>query len=502
MTAAAPHVSIWLGILVEIIALALVPLVVLRRKEPSSTAAWILALVFLPGLGATLFLLFGRDRVRLPVQWKRDADQALVKSRRHHRHASPAHRDALARIPTAVDRELFRISSALPGGEPSLGNAAALLVDGEATYAAIGEAIDAATHHVHAEYYLVERGKMADWFAEKLVAAARRGVAVRLLLDGFGTFWIARRWVRALRKGGVEVAFFLPARLIFFQPMNLRNHRKIVVVDGETAFTGGINISDEYRGVRGQAPWRDTHLRVRGPAAQALGQVFDLDWHFATRREITRDRDRDRGNDPDPDFDPPAKLRARAPDEAGDAAVSIVRSGPDVAGPLRETIHRLFFSAITLARSRVYVTTPYFIPDRAIIVALQTAAMRGVDVRLLLPRRNNHPFVGQAGRSFYEDLLWAGVAIHEYGPGMIHAKTMVVDGTVAMVGSANMDLRSFRLNFEVHALVRDAATAAQLEACFEADLALSSPIDPVSFAARPWTQKVIEGAARLLSPMM
>ncbi len=488
MTAAAPYVSIWPGIVVEIIALALVPLVVLRRKEPSSTAAWILALVFLPGLGATLFLLFGRDRVRLPVRWKRDADQALVKSRRHHRHASPAQRDALARIPTVVDRELFRISSALPGGEPSLGNSASLLVDGEATYAAIGAAIDAATQHVHAEYYLVGRGAVADWLAERLVAAAGRGVAVRLLLDGFGSFWIGRSWVQALRAGGVEVAFFLPAHLIFFQPMNLRNHRKIVVVDGETAFTGGINVSDEYRGVRGQAPWRDTHLRVRGPAAQALGHVFELDWHFATRREIPHD------------LDAVTKPRAREPDE--DAAVSIVRSGPDVVGPLRETIHRLFFSAITLARSRVYVTTPYFIPDRAIIVALQTAAMRGVDVRLLLPKRNNHPFVAQAGRSFYEDLLWAGVAIHEYGPGMIHAKTMVVDGTVAMVGSANMDLRSFRLNFEVHALVRDAATAAQLEACFEADLAVSSPIDPVSFAARPWTQKVVEGAARLLSPMM
>jgi cardiolipin synthase len=490
MTAAAPHISIVLGIVVEIVALALIPLVILRRKEPSSTAAWILALLFLPGLGATLFLLFGRDRVRLPVRWKRDADKDLTRRRHHHRHASPAQRDALSRIPTAVDRELFRISGALPGGEPQRGNAASLLVDGEATYAAIGAAIDAATHHVHAEYYLIARGEVADWLAERLVAAASRGVVVRLLLDGFGSFWIGRRWVRELRAAGVEVAFFLPARLIFFQPMNLRNHRKIVVVDGETAFTGGINVMDEYRRVAGQAPWRDTHLRVRGPAAQALGQVFELDWHFATRREI-------------PHF--PADLAAspaRDLDETHDATVAVVRSGPDVEGPLRETIHRLFFSAITLARSRVYITTPYFIPDRSIIVALQTAAMRGVDVRLLFPKRNNHPFVGQAGRSFYEDLLWAGVAIHEYGPGMIHAKTMVVDGTVAMVGSANMDLRSFRLNFEVHAVVRDAATAAQLEACFEADLAVSSPIDPVSFAARPWTQKVIEGAARLLSPLM
>ncbi|MEP7124282.1 MAG: cardiolipin synthase [Byssovorax sp.] len=491
MTAAAPHVSIVLGIVVEIVALALIPLVVLRRKEPSSTAAWILALVFLPGLGATLFLLFGRDRVRLPVRWKRDADQALAQRRRHpHRHASPAHRDALARIPTVVDRELFRISSALPGGEPSVGNAAHLLVDGAATYAAIGAAIDAATRQVHAEYYLIARGEVADWLAERLVAAVARGVAVRLLLDGFGSFWIGRRWVRALRAAGVEVAFFLPARLIFFQPMNLRNHRKIVIVDGETAFTGGINVMDEYRRVEGQAPWRDTHLRVCGPAAQALAHVFELDWHFATRREIPHDSAA------------LAAPSAPAPSEIADATVAIVRSGPDVEGPLRETIHRLFFSAITLARSRVYITTPYFIPDRAILVALQTAAMRGVDVRLLFPKRNNHPFVAQAGRSFYEDLLWAGVAIHEYGPGMIHAKTMVVDGTVAMVGSANMDLRSFRLNFEVHALVHDAATAAQLEACFQADLAVSSPIDPVSFAARPWTQKVIEGAARLLSPLM
>lgn len=490
MTTALPRLSLGLGIAIEIIALCLIPLVVLRRKEPSSTAAWILALVFLPGLGATLFLLFGRDRVRLPVRWKRDADQALVKSRRHHLAASPAQRAALARIPTAVDRELFRISGALPGGEPSHGNDAFLLVDGEATYAAIGEAIDAATRRVHAEYYLVAQGHVADWLAEKLVAAVKRGVAVRLLLDGFGSFWIGRRWVRELRRAGVEVAFFLPARLIFFQPMNLRNHRKIVIVDGETAFTGGINIMDEYRGVGGQAPWRDIHLRVRGPAAQELEHVFELDWHFATRQQIPRDPEGE------------AATRARAPSEPGDAMVAIVRSGPDVGGPLRETIHRLFFGAITLARSRVYVTTPYFIPDRAIIVALQTAAMRGVDVRLLLPRRNNHPFVAEAGRSFYEELLEAGVAIHEYGPGMIHAKTMVVDGTVAMVGSANMDLRSFRLNFEVHALVHDATTAAQLEACFEADLAVSSPIDPVGFSARPWTQKVVQGAARLLSPLM
>jgi cardiolipin synthase len=179
-----------------------------------------------------------------------------------------------------------------------------------------------------------------------------------------------------------------------------------------------------------------------------------------------------------------------------------VRSGPDIEGSARETIHRIFFSAITLAQQRVCITTPYFIPDRAIVVALQTAALRGVFVQLLLPRRSNHPFVFQAGRSFYEDLLEAGVQIYEYGPGMIHAKTMVVDDAIALVGSANMDLRSFRLNFEVHAVVRDPTTALALARSFDEDLAVSVRIDRVAFKNRPWPFKVLEGASRLLSPLM
>jgi len=482
----APDLSqIWvgLGVLVEVIALALIPFVVLRRKEPSSTAAWILALVFLPGLGATLFLLFGRDRLRLPVQRKHETDAAVAR-RAHHRHGRPSEalrEAALARLASRVERELFRVSSALAGAEPTTGNTTELLVDGNATYEAIGRAIDGAARRVYAEYYLVRAGETADWLAGKLAAAARRGVEVKLLLDGYGSFWIGRRWVRSLRRAGVEVAFFLPARLIFFQPMNLRNHRKIVVVDGDTAFTGGINVGDEYRGARG--PWRDTHLAVHGPAAAALAHVFEQDWTFATRRELA-------GLD-----DPPRR-------EHGDATVAIVRSGPDIRGTERETIHRVFFSAITIARSRVYVTTPYFIPDRAMIVALQTAALRGVDVRLLLPGRSNHPVVSEAGRSFYEELLEAGVQIYEYGPGMIHAKTMVVDGAVALVGSANMDLRSFRLNFEVHAVVRDERTAARLEAAFADDLAASRRIELAAFRARGAARRVLEGAARLLTPLM
>jgi cardiolipin synthase len=237
-------------------------------------------------------------------------------------------------------------------------------------------------------------------------------------------------------------------------------------------------------------------MAIVGPAVAQLRAVFVQDWHFATGREpprlallrepLTSD-DHDRG-----DSLPPS----------GDATLAIVRSGPDIEGSPRETIHRVFFSAITLAKRRVSITTPYFIPDRSIMVALQTAALRGVEVRLLFPSKSNHKVVFQAGRSFYEELLEAGVDIYEYGPGMIHAKTMVVDGRVALVGSANMDLRSFRLNFEVHAVIRDATTASELERCFEADLAMSQRIELAAFRGRSAALKVVEGAARLLSPLM
>lgn len=472
------RLSVVLGALVALVALALIPAVILRRKEPSSTVAWILALVFLPGIGATLFLMFGRDRVRLPLRGRLEDDRALAERRRAELTARGLALPEAA-DPGRLERDMFRLGSALAGALPTSGNAVELLVDGEKTYEALGAAIDQATRSVYAEYFLVRNDATADWFAERLIAAARRGVAVKLLLDGLGCFWLRRRWLRSLREAGVVARFFLPARLIFFQPMNLRNHRKIVIVDGTIGFTGGINIGDEYRGWKG--PWRDAHLRLEGPAVAELEHVFAKDWHFVTRT--------------DPEVFPPPAPR-------GSATVAIVRSGPDAPGREREAIHRLLFSAITLARSRVLITTPYFIPDRAIMVALQTAAMRGVDVKLLFPSRSNHRVVFQAGRSFYDDLLEAGVEIYEYSPGMIHAKTMVVDGAIGLVGSANMDLRSFRLNFEVHAVLEDASTAAELEACFARDLEASRRIELDEFRRRSLGLRVIESAARLLSPLM
>jgi len=473
---------VWLCL--EAAGLALVPLVLVRRKEPSSTIAWILTLLFLPAVGAILFLLFGRDRIRWPAKRKRELD-AIVRAQVAASREEPPDADGVARIPVTdpLERALFRIGQRLTHLRATSGNAVDVLTEGDATYEALGAAIDGARHHVHAQYYLIRDDATGAWFRDRLCAAARRGVCVRLLMDGYGCFALGPGWRRPLRKAGVRVGDFLPMRSVLLQPINLRNHRKIVVVDGETAFTGGFNIGDEYRGhMKGVGGWRDVHLRIRGPAAAELQRVFFQDWAFATGEPI----------DPGQYF--PKHTPAR-----GDATIAVVTSGPDTR---TEAIHRLFFGAIVGAEREVLVTTPYFVPTESLLVAMELAAMRGVELDLLLPGHSNHGVTFHAGRSVYGPLLDAGVRLLEYGPGIVHAKTLVADGRVALVGSANMDLRSFRLNFEVHTLVHDSTTAAALRQAFLGYLADSRRVEAAAWHARRWTLRVKEGAARLVSPLL
>jgi cardiolipin synthase len=477
-----PDLLTWGGIAVEFVALALIPWVLVRRKEPASTIAWILVLLFLPVVGATLFLLFGRSRVRWSAKRKRAADDAL----RGHLigFRAPASEVGDAPLPLAGHGlGLFRVGSVLSRGGCTQANRVDVMLGGAATYAAIGEAIDAAEHHVHAEYYLIRPDETGSWFLDKLLEAARRGVQVRLLCDGWGCFALPRAWIRSLRREGVGVTFFFPLSSMLVQPVNLRNHRKIVVVDGRVGFTGGINVGDEYLGkMSSVGAWRDTHVRIQGPAVAELQSVFLRDWYFSSG-EIARD----------------AAFFPAQEEPAGDAIAAVLTSGPDTDS---EAIHRVFFGAIAGARERVLITTPYFVPDRSILVALQMAALQGVEVRLLLPSRSNHGVTFHAGRSFYEELIECGVRIHEYEPGMIHAKTMVVDGRTSLVGSANMDLRSFRLNFEVHALISDELTAHALEEAFYGDLRHTREVKLAAWRARPARLKVAEGAARLVSPLL
>jgi cardiolipin synthase len=472
-----------IGVLVEICGLLLVPLALVRRREPSSTIAWILTLVFLPGVGLALFLLHGRDRMRWPAKRKRAADAVVA-----------ARLDA-ARTPSilqstedlaqmdANERRIFRVCRGLSDAvDVSSGNRVELYTDGDAAFGALERSIDRAERCVFCEFYLVSDDASGARFRGMLVRAANRGLDVRLLVDAYGCFWLPARWYRPLRQAGVKVVQFLPLSEALRLPMNLRTHRKIVVVDGTVAFTGGMNVGDVYMSGSAERPtWRDTLLSIRGPAVAPLTAIFLMDWHFMTGvAEVP-------------------KAVFPEPDRDGPAIVAVVPSGPD---NVVEAIHRAFFAAIVGARRRIWITTPYFVPDRSLLVALETAALQGVDVQMILPRRSNHRVTGAAGRSFYAELLDCGVTLYEYGPAMIHAKTMLVDDAIALVGSANMDMRSFRLNFEVHTLIHDETVARRLELAFDADRSRSERLDRDRWHARAWPHRVAEGAARLVSPIL
>jgi len=303
---------------------------------------------------------------------------------------------------------------------------------------------------------------------------------VRLLVDALGSLGLGR-FLRPIKRAGGEVRHFLPLSLWQGWSLNLRNHRKILVVDGDIGFTGGLNIGDEYLdGTAHLGRWRDTHLRLQGPSVANLEEVFADDWAFTTRGPL--------------EPVPPVAAVAGA-----EQKVQIVPSGPDDRG---EAIFNVFFTAISTAHTRIDLTTPYFIPDMAILVALKSAALRGVRVRMIIPGHSDQPLTATASRSYAEELMDAGMQIYRYGPGMIHAKILLIDDAFASVGTANMDVRSFRLNFEVNALIYGGSAVADLKRSFENDLAESRLIDAKRFHARSFWRRAAEGGARLLSPLL
>jgi cardiolipin synthase len=476
-------VASWALTLVELISIGFVPVVLARRKEPAATFAWIVALVTLPVLGLFLFWFLGRDRVRRPVRTRSEVNAALrqrigdrlrpVEAVVHQTRMRTLEGGLFDDAPEGL-RGVMRLALRTGRTEPSAGNDVRLLVGAPDTWAAIVQAIDGAERHVHLEYYAFRLGEASRSILEALLRAAHRGVAVRLLYDAFGSAGVGRKLGALHAAGGKSAPFFPLDPIRRGATINLRNHRKLVTIDGKVGFTGGINVGDEF------LAWRDLHLRVEGPAVQKLEAVFIEDWFFATREDLLDS--------------------ALSPVEPrGASTIQIVQSGPD---ETVEAIQRLYFAAIASARQRVWITTPYFVPDRAVLVALETAALRGVDVKLLVPERSNWWLATDAGRAFYDGLLGAGVEIHEYLPEMLHTKAMVVDGNFATVGSANLDVRSFRLNFELVLVLYDPRLVGELEALFRADQKNARPLSLEAWRKRPFHQRVREGFGRLLSPLL
>ena len=476
--------SAWVALLAaaEILTLVTVPSVLLsRRGQPLAALSWTLALVAVPLLGVLAWWLIGRsylERKRLRrkrARWQVRKGFAYLRPER-------------AALPPEVG-DVFNAIRRLPEGEagglfaPVAGNRVTLLTDGSETYAALERAIAAAQHHLHLLFYTFKPDATGRRFRDLLAERARSGVRVRLLLDAMGSFRTRSSFLRPIEEAGGEVAFFAPIRFLRRSlSFNFRNHRKILVADGHTAYTGGLNIANTYL-----RDWRDAGLLLEGPVASQLQEVFVDDWYFATGRNLA-DRDHLRW----------CEASGLRPGERG-AVCAVVAGGPDSRHNLT---HDTFFLALTRARERIWITTPYFIPDPAIQAALRTAVYSGVDVRLLVPRRCDLPWTRLAGRSYFPDILSSGARIWEYLPTVLHGKTWVFDHDFCAAGSANLDTRSFKLNFEVTCFIRDAAANARLAQLFEADLAQSAEVTLASLAQTSASQRLLESALNLLSPQL
>jgi cardiolipin synthase len=479
------HSSAWTTMLtvvvtmLEALSFMLIPVVILRAREPLAAVAWILGIILVPGLGGILYLAIGTTRLAQKTRRKkatREALEAQFPTLAAHEVRPQPDKD---RLPD----ELMTLACRVVDTRPTWGNEVQVITDTNRAYGLQEQAIREARNHIHLEYYIFQPDETGIRFRDLLIAKAREGVRVRFLYDAVGSMRLGRRFLRPMRQAGIQADCFLPVNLLRRRwVFNLRNHRKVMVVDGEIGFTGGVNVGNEYIGRKSQfGYWRDTHMMLRGPAVLQMQQVFAADWFFATDEELVA-----------PELFPPAG-------ERGDQTVQIVASGPDL--PVDATLE-LFFTAISSARRHVLIETSYFVPPESIRVALESAAHRGVHVQLILPARSAHLTALLAAHSYYQDLLAAGAEIFEYSEGLLHAKMITVDGEWSYVGSANLDNRSLRLNFEVGVVFYSPAMAARLEEIFRADLARSQPLDLQSWSQRNIARRLMENTCRLLSPVL
>jgi cardiolipin synthase len=449
---------------------------VMQTRTPQGSIAWAVSLITFPYLAVPFYLVFGRTKFHgYLTARERLAERVMATT---------------ARLGAALEPHIVRPDEHIPSHaaltriaqQPfTRGNAVTLLVDGEATFASIFEGIANARTHVLAQFYIVRDDGLGRRFRDALIAKAREGVRVHFLYDELGSHALPAAYCAALTDAGVRVTSFntTRGRGNRFQ-INFRNHRKIVVADGHVAWVGGHNLGDEYLGLDASiGPWRDTYVRVEGPAALGVQFVFATDWLWAT------------GEAPELQWEP-------RPAPAGDALVLVARSDPS---DVFEEAAMMYLQVLMMAGRRLWIATPYFVPDMGMVSALQLAGLRGVDVRLLLPLESDNPVGDLAARSYVEQMERAGVRMLLYRAGFLHQKCFVVDDTLAGVGTANFDNRSFRLNFELTMLVHDAAFVQEVSRMLEADLADTVPLRAAEYRRAPFHRKLLIRLARLTAPV-
>lgn len=452
---------------------------VLTVRTAQGSIAWALSLVFIPYLTLIPYLIFGRSTFDAYIQARRQANLEM-----HTAITALDWRPWVEEALSARNSQAYAALRAMPklGRMPCLANnRVRLLINGEATFSAIFQAIEQAREAVLVQFFIVHDDKLGRRLQQLLIRKAAEGVQVYLLYDSIGSHALSTTYVDVLRKAGVQVnAFATHGGWINRFQVNFRNHRKVVVVDGVRGFLGGHNVGDEYLGEKPPlSPWRDTQVEVSGPVVACLQESFAEDWFWAARKL------------------PPLILPQSYPDDG--VLCQLLASGP--ADPF-ETCSLFFVEAIHAATHRVWITTPYFIPDEAVSAALRLAVLRGVDVRILLPARADHRIVYAASSLYAFEAVRAGVKVLRYKPGFLHQKVVLVDEAITAIGSANLDNRSFRLNFELMLLTVDEAFAGQVAAMLEADFALARVVTKEDSQETHRLQQLGMRIARLISPIL
>lgn len=474
-------------IVYTLIIVATILFIIRQKNDPVKALAWITVIALLPVAGLILYIVFGRNHRKEKIFNLKELDdlqQFEVLSREQLKVISNP--DPLLLRPSIADNK--DIITLLLNNNKSLltmKNRVTVLNNGKATFASIIEALKSAKSFIHMEYYIFENDRIGGRIAKILMDKARAGVEVRFIYDDVGSWDLSRKFRRQMREAGVDVRCFMQVAFPWLTSrVNYRNHRKIIVVDGQVAYTGGINIADRYlRRSKRLGFWRDTHLKIEGDAVAMLNIVFLTDWYFVSGKQKLSDYDK---------YFPPTKVSEEVP-------IQIASSGPDSDWA---SIMQAFFSAITRAKKYIYISSPYFLPNQAILTALKVAALSGIDVRVMIPSRSDSKIVYWATRSYIGELLEAGIHVYLYKRGFNHSKVIMIDGEFSSVGTANMDMRSFEDNFEVTAIMYDRKIAKELEDYFMHDLAGSIKMTLELWNSRSRLHSIYEALSRLLSPLL
>ena len=452
--------------------------VLMDNKQPEKTMAWILVLCFMPIVGIIFYLFFGQNTRKEKVISERSMDLLMKRSMLEFAEQENLH------IPRR-NRPLMKLFTNQNWALPFKDNEVSIFTDGYEFVSTLLYNIGQAQDHIHLDTYIIEDDPLGNLVADVLIDKARQGVEVRLLYDDVGCWRVKDRFFNRMKAAGIQVYAFMPVRFpAFTGKVNYRNHRKLCVIDGKVGFIGGMNIALRYVKGTARQTWRDTHLRIRGGAVYAIQRAFLVDWYFVSRTLVTDRR-----------YYPPVDKTID-----NNCLTQIVTSSPVSPWP---DIMQGYVRVLLQAHRYVYMESPYFLPTEPVLFAMRSAALAGVDVRLIVPRHGDAKLVEWASRSYLMEVIEAGVKVYLYEPGFNHSKILVSDDNLSSCGSTNIDFRSFENNFEANAFFFNEGMALRLKKVFLTDQAQSTLVDDVSyFIKRPFLQRLLESLVRLLSPLL